>query len=80
VKPVFLLGCYGCIFHGTGIRPIFVKKIRNFGGVGVYTTTPNPLTVCHWFNMTVTANPLQAWTFPKVTGSLTLPDFKTISI
>jgi hypothetical protein len=25
VKPILLLGCYGCIFHGQGIRLGFVK-------------------------------------------------------
>jgi hypothetical protein len=34
VKPVFLLGCYGCIFHGTGN---FAQFCQNFG---VHPPTP----------------------------------------
>ena len=29
VKAVFLLGCYGCIFHGTGNS---AQLCQNFGG------------------------------------------------
>jgi hypothetical protein len=39
VKPVFWLGCYGCIFHGTGNS---AQLFQSFGisGVGVWTPTP----------------------------------------
>jgi hypothetical protein len=39
VKPVFLLGCYGCIFHGTGNS---AQLCQNFGISGWGVNTPNP--------------------------------------
>jgi hypothetical protein len=39
VKPVFWLGCYGCIFHGTGN---LARLCQNFGIPGEFTP-PNPL-------------------------------------
>jgi hypothetical protein len=35
VKPVFLLGCYGCIFHGTGNS---AQLCQNFGILGAFGT------------------------------------------
>ena len=42
VKAVFLFGCYGCIFHGTGNS---AQLCQNFGisGWGVWTPQPPPL-------------------------------------
>ena len=42
VKTVFLLDCYGCIFHGTGNS---APLCQNFGisGWGVWTPQPPPL-------------------------------------
>jgi hypothetical protein len=39
VKPIFSLGCYGCIFHGTGNS---AQLCQNFGISGVLNP-PNPL-------------------------------------
>jgi hypothetical protein len=40
VKPVFLLGCYGCIFHGTGNS---AQLFQNFGiSGGGCLSPPNP--------------------------------------
>jgi hypothetical protein len=41
MKPIFWLGCYGCIFHGTGNS---AQLCRNFGisGVGVWNPNPPP--------------------------------------
>jgi hypothetical protein len=52
VKPVFLLGCYGCIFHGTGNS---AKLFQNFGfffwgGGGGGLTPPTPGTPLGYFN------------------------------
>ena len=41
VKAVFLLGCYGCIFRGTGEFGSALSKLRNFGGVWT-PQTPSP--------------------------------------
>jgi hypothetical protein len=50
MKPIFLLGCYGCIFHGTGNS---VQPCQNFGisGGGGWAP-PNPLSVRHcWWRV-----------------------------
>ena len=39
VKVVFLLGCYGCIFHGTGNSAMLCQNFGISGGLN----TPNPL-------------------------------------
>jgi len=45
VKAVFLLGCYGCIFHGTGNS---AQLCQNFGiSEGVWTPQTPP-SVRHW--------------------------------
>jgi hypothetical protein len=46
VKPVFSLGCYGCIFHGTGNS---AQLCQNFGipGGGGLNTLPPPPSVRH---------------------------------
>jgi hypothetical protein len=45
VKPVFLLGCYGCIFHRTGNS---AQLCQNFGISGGWFETPKPPpSVCH---------------------------------
>jgi hypothetical protein len=41
VKPVFLLGCYGCICHGWKFSSVSLK-LRNFGGEGLNPLTPHP--------------------------------------
>jgi hypothetical protein len=44
VKPIFLLGCYGCIFHGTGNS---VWLCQNFGiSRGVWTPQPHSIRHC----------------------------------
>jgi hypothetical protein len=40
VKPVFLLGCYGCIFHGTGNSAQLYQNFEIWGGG---SNPPNPL-------------------------------------
>jgi hypothetical protein len=44
VKPVFLLGCYGCIFHGTGNS---AQLCQNFGILGEGFEHPISPLVCH---------------------------------
>jgi hypothetical protein len=34
VKPIFLLGCYGCIFHGTGNSAQLCQNFGISGGGG----------------------------------------------
>jgi hypothetical protein len=49
MKPIFWLGCYGCIFHGTGNSAQNLAKLRNFGA-GVWNPPPPSLryaTVVH---------------------------------
>ena len=56
VKAVFLLGCYGCVFHGTGNSAQLCKNIGNFGGgVEPPPQTP-PSSVRHWFLVPFTFN------------------------
>jgi hypothetical protein len=43
VKPVFLLGCYGCIFRGTGTS----AQLSKLQGRGDWTHSP--FSVRHWF-------------------------------
>jgi hypothetical protein len=45
VKVVFLLGCYGRIFHGTGNS---AELCPNFGISGEGLNTPKPPSVRHW--------------------------------
>jgi hypothetical protein len=45
VKPVFLLGCYGCIFHGPGNS---ARLFQNFGiSEGLNPRNPSPSSVRH---------------------------------
>ena len=46
VKAVFLLGCYGCIFHGTGNSAQLCQNFGISGGGGL--NTPHP-SVRHWW-------------------------------
>jgi hypothetical protein len=46
VKPVFLLGCYGFIFHGSRN----LAQLRNFGG-GVGVEPPPPRSARHWLSL-----------------------------
>jgi len=46
VKAVFLLGCYGCIFHGTGNS---AQLCQNFGISGGLKPPP----VRHWTEVTM---------------------------
>jgi hypothetical protein len=41
VNPVFLLGCYGCIFHGTGNSGQFCQNL-GISGEGGGLNTPKP--------------------------------------
>ena len=45
VKAVFLLGCYGCIFHGTGNS---AELCQNFGISGGFEHPKPPPSVRHW--------------------------------
>jgi hypothetical protein len=40
VKPVFLLGCYGCVSHATGNPPRPQNFAISGGGVGTPLGTP----------------------------------------
>jgi hypothetical protein len=42
VKPVFWLGCYGCIFHGTGNLVQLCQNFGIWGGGGVFETPQFP--------------------------------------
>jgi hypothetical protein len=48
VKPVFLLGCYECIFHGTGNSAQLCQNFRISGGGGRVLTPQTPPSVRHW--------------------------------
>jgi hypothetical protein len=43
VKPVFWLGCYGCIFHGTGNSAQLCQNFGITGEGGVWTPLGTPL-------------------------------------
>ena len=50
MNPVFLLGCYGCIFHGTGNSAQLCQNLRILGGGGgggFEPPEPTP-SVRHW--------------------------------
>jgi hypothetical protein len=46
MKPILWLGCYGCIFHGTGNLVQLCKNVA-IGVVGG-CSTPQPSVVRHW--------------------------------
>ena len=53
-KAIFLLGCYGCIFHGTGNS---AQLCQNFGiSGGIEHPKPSP-SVCHCFETCSTLFP-----------------------
>jgi hypothetical protein len=49
MKPVFWLGCYGCIFHGTGNSAQLWQKFGIWEGVWLNPPNPPP-SVCHWIH------------------------------
>ena len=52
VKAIFLLGCYGCIFHGTGNSAQLCQKFGiSGGGVGGGWPPPGmPLITGSWYH------------------------------
>jgi hypothetical protein len=62
-KPVFWLGCYGCIFHATGNSAQLCQNFGISGGLSTPSPPGAPLPVTHWIGA-------RGWTLWKRDNSL----------